>query len=157
MQDWGVTYDELEPFYDQFDKLCGTSGKAGNLNGKIQPGGNPFEGPRSNEYPNAADGADLAPTLFGKAAAELGRHPFPHPTGNLSAALHQSAGRAARACTYCGFCEKFGCGNYSKASPQTTILPSLMRKPNFTLQDRVRGPAGGTRRPTASAPPASPT
>ena len=25
-----------------------------------------------------------APTLFGKAAAELGRHPFPHPTGNLS-------------------------------------------------------------------------
>ena len=37
-------------------------------------------------------------------------------------------------CTYCGFCEKFGCGNYSKASPQTTILPVLMRKPNFTLR-----------------------
>ena len=38
------------------------------------------------------------------------------------------------ACTYCGFCEKFGCGNYSKASPQTTILPYLMQKPNFTLK-----------------------
>ena len=24
-------------------------------------------------------------------------------------------------CTYCGFCEWFGCSNYSKASPQTTI------------------------------------
>jgi gluconate 2-dehydrogenase alpha chain len=34
-------------------------------------------------------------------------------------------------CTYCGFCEWFGCGNYSKASPQTTILPALVRKPNF--------------------------
>jgi len=31
------------------------------------------------------------------------------------------------ACTYCGFCEKFGCGNYSKASPQTTVLPYLLR------------------------------
>jgi gluconate 2-dehydrogenase alpha chain len=38
------------------------------------------------------------------------------------------------ACTYCGFCEKFGCGNYSKASPQTTVLPYLMRRPNFTLK-----------------------
>ena len=37
-------------------------------------------------------------------------------------------------CTYCGFCEKFGCGNYSKATAQTTILPVLMRKPNFTLR-----------------------
>ena len=34
-------------------------------------------------------------------------------------------------CTYCGFCEWFGCGNYSKASPQTTILPVLVRRPNF--------------------------
>ena len=34
-------------------------------------------------------------------------------------------------CTYCGFCERFGCGNYSKASAQTTILPVLIRKPNF--------------------------
>ncbi len=37
-------------------------------------------------------------------------------------------------CTYCGFCEKFGCGNYSKASPQTTVLPYLMSKPNFMLK-----------------------
>ena len=41
VQDWGITYDELELHYDQFDRLCGTSGKAGNLNGKIQPGGDP--------------------------------------------------------------------------------------------------------------------
>src|SRR4029079_4418976 len=37
-------------------------------------------------------------------------------------------------CTYCGFCEKFACGNYSKSSAQTTILPVLMRKENFTLK-----------------------
>ena len=51
-QDWGITYDELEPYYDQFAHLYGVAGKAGNLNGEIQPGGNPFEGPRSREYSN---------------------------------------------------------------------------------------------------------
>src|SRR6202795_1071227 len=134
VQDWGVTYEELEPYYDQFDKVCGTSGKAGNLKGEIRPGGNPFEGARANEYPTPPMPQTLGPTLFGKAAAELGRHPFPHPTGNLSEAYVNPLGAQLGACTYCGFCEKFGCGNYSKASPQTTILPVLMRKPNFELR-----------------------
>src|SRR5262245_59683473 len=30
LQDWGVTYDELEPHFDRFEYACGTSGKAGN-------------------------------------------------------------------------------------------------------------------------------
>jgi choline dehydrogenase-like flavoprotein len=51
IQDWGVTYDELEPHYDRFEYLCGVSGKAGNIKGTIQPGGNPFEAPRAREYP----------------------------------------------------------------------------------------------------------
>ena len=36
IQDFGVTYDELEPHFDRFEKLCGTSGKAGNLRGQMQ-------------------------------------------------------------------------------------------------------------------------
>src|SRR3974390_3564514 len=43
IQDWPISYDELEPFYDRFDKLCGVSGQAGNLRGKLIAGGNPFE------------------------------------------------------------------------------------------------------------------
>ena len=46
-----MSYQELEPFYDQFEKVAGTSGTAGNINGQIQPGGNPFEGPRTSAYP----------------------------------------------------------------------------------------------------------
>jgi gluconate 2-dehydrogenase alpha chain len=134
VQDWGITYDELETHYDQFDKLCGTSGKAGNLKGVIQAGGNPFEGHRSAEYPTPPLPQTYGPTLFGKAAAELGRHPFPHPTGTLSTAYTNPLGCQLGKCTYCGFCEKFGCGNYSKASPQTTVLPYLMRQSNFELK-----------------------
>ena len=94
IQDWGVTYDDLEPHYDAFEYLCGTCGTAGNLRGKIQDGGNPFEGPRSRPYPNPAQKQGFGHTLFAKAARELGYKPFPQPSGNMSQGLRQSARRA---------------------------------------------------------------
>src|SRR5258707_11316222 len=51
IQDWVVTYDELEPHYDRFEYLLGVSGKAGNIKWQIQPGGNRFEAPRARENP----------------------------------------------------------------------------------------------------------
>jgi gluconate 2-dehydrogenase alpha chain len=41
-QDWGITYDDLEGYYDEFEYDIGASGQAGNVRGKIIPGGNPF-------------------------------------------------------------------------------------------------------------------
>jgi len=134
VQDWGVTYDELEPHYDKFEYLCGISGKAGNLKGQMRPGGNPFEGPRSRDYPNPPLNMTYAPTLFAKAAQELGHKPFPCPAANMSRPYTNPLGVQLGQCTYCGFCEKYACGNYSKSSAQTTILPVLMRKDNFTLK-----------------------
>jgi gluconate 2-dehydrogenase alpha chain len=49
LQDWGISYDELEPFYQQLEDLFGVSGKAGNINGVVQAGGNPFEPRRTKE------------------------------------------------------------------------------------------------------------
>ena len=134
IQDWGVSYDELEPHYDKFEYVCGTSGKAGNLKGQIQVGGNPFEGSRSREYPTPPQKQPYGPTLFAQAAAAMGYKPFPQPSGNLSQAYTNPLGVALGPCTYCGHCEWFGCGNYSKASPQTTILPTLLRYPNFSAR-----------------------
>jgi gluconate 2-dehydrogenase alpha chain len=134
VQDWGVTYDELEPYFDKFEYLCGISGKAGNLKGQKQAGGNPFEGRRSRDYPNPPLEMTYAPTLFAKAAQEVGHQPFPCPAANMSRAYTNPLGVQLGQCTYCGFCEKYACGNYSKSSPQTTILPVLMRKDNFTLK-----------------------
>jgi len=134
VQDYGVTYDELEPHFDQFDKLCGIGGKAGNIGGRIQEGGNPFEGHRSSEYPNPPMHMTFSQHQFERAARELGLSPFPGPSANMSQPYTNPLGCQLGPCSYCGFCEKYGCGNYSKASPQTTILPVLMRKPNFKLR-----------------------
>ncbi len=134
VQDYGVTYDELEPHFDRFEKLCGISGKAGNIKGTIQDGGNPFEGWRSDEYPNPPMTMTFAQKKFEQAARDGGLRPFPAPSANMSRAYTNPLGVQLAPCTYCGFCEKYGCGNYSKAAPQTTILPVLMKKPNFTLK-----------------------
>jgi gluconate 2-dehydrogenase alpha chain len=53
----------------------------------------------------------------------------------MSRAYRNPLGVRLGPCTYCGFCEWFGCGNNSKASPQTTILPVLVRKSNFVARD----------------------
>jgi gluconate 2-dehydrogenase alpha chain len=131
IQDWGVTYDQLEPHYDEFEYLCGTSGTAGNLNGAIKDGGNPFEGPRSRPYPTPPMKQGYGHMLFAQAAKELGYKPFPQPSGTLSQSYTNPLGVTLGQCTFCGFCDGFGCANYSKASPQTTILPVLLRKSNF--------------------------
>src|SRR5215471_9101236 len=49
VQDWGVSYEDLEPCYWRAEQLMGVGGKAGNLHGKRIEGGNVFEGPRSHE------------------------------------------------------------------------------------------------------------
>ncbi|EWY42442.1 GMC family oxidoreductase [Skermanella stibiiresistens SB22] len=134
--DWGVTYDELEVHYDRFEKLCGLSGKAGNLRGEIQKGGNPFEGWRSAEYPNKPLKPSMAGVMFEKAATELGYSPFPAPAGNMSASYVNPEGVRLGACQYCGHCERFGCEANAKSSPNTTLLPVLVKEPKVEIRDR---------------------
>ncbi|HEV7267778.1 MAG TPA: GMC family oxidoreductase [Falsiroseomonas sp.] len=138
IQDWGVTYDELEPYYDRFEKICGISGKAGNLRGEIQPGGDPFEAPRSDEYPNPPMTQPYAPTLFARAAADVGMHPFPVPSANVTRPYRNPYGCDMHACNYCGFCERFGCEHFAKASPQVCVFPALLGSENFELRTRCQ-------------------
>ncbi|MGH6860844.1 MAG: GMC family oxidoreductase [Phyllobacterium sp.] len=134
VQDWGVTGAEMERYYDQFEYLAGISGKAGNINGKIEEGGNPFEDPRSRDYPLPPMQMTYAPTLFAEAGRSKGLHPFPTPSANLSQNYVNPLGISMGQCTYCGFCERYGCANYSKSSAQTTVLPVLMKKANFEVR-----------------------
>ena len=134
IQDWGITYAELEPYYEKFERTAGVSGKAGNLRGQTQPGGNPFEGPRASEYPLPPLNQSLACDLFSQAAKSQGYHPFPRPTANASRAYTNPDGSKFGACEYCGFCERFGCEANAKGSPLITVIPIAMRNPNFELR-----------------------
>ncbi len=134
IQDWGITYDELEPYYDRFEYLCGISGQAGNIGGQLQEGGNPFEGARARGYPLPPLKRSYGTVLFDQAAKEAGFKPFPCAAANTSQPYKNPYGVQMGQCTYCGYCEWFGCGNYSKASPQSTIFPVLLPKDNFSYR-----------------------
>src|ERR1700733_4184799 len=131
IQDYPVSFEELEPHFDHFEKVCGVSGVAGNLRGTVQPHGNPFEGPRSDEFPTPPLPAIYAAQLFEKASAQLGYRSFPIPAANSSVAFTNPYGVRLGPCNLCGYCERFGCFLYSKASPQTTILPMLADRANL--------------------------
>lgn len=137
IEDWGVSYDELEPHFDRFEYVCGISGQAGNIGGQTQAGGNPFEGPRKRAYPLPPLPTLLNGKMFAEAARAMGYHPFPLPSANLSDAYTNEYGMQLGPCNFCGFCERFGCINYSKSSPQTCILGALKHKPNFSYRTRA--------------------
>jgi gluconate 2-dehydrogenase alpha chain len=134
IQDWGITYAELEPYYDRFERQAAISGKAGNINGKIDPAGNVFESPRAKEYPLPPLTPILSSLVFGDAAKKMGYHPFPRPSAQASQAYTNPDGAKFAACQYCGYCQRFGCEANAKGSPHIAVIPMAMANPNFELR-----------------------
>ncbi len=127
IQDWPVTYDELEPYYDEFEYDIGASGQAGNIKGQIVEGGNPFEGPRSRPYPLPPMPSTIPSEMFAQASQQLGYHPFPYPSGITSQAYRDRFGNYRSGCILCGFCTRYGCEVDAKSSPITTHLPPALK------------------------------
>lgn len=134
IQDWPVTYDDLEPYYTQVEYDIGISGHEGNLNGQIIPGGNPYEGPRSTPYPLPPLAMSIPGQMFSETTADMGYHPFPQPTGILSEAYTGLSGRPRAGCLYCGFCTRFGCEVDAKGSAITDHLPVALETGNYEIR-----------------------
>ncbi|MBI3403330.1 MAG: GMC family oxidoreductase [Acidobacteria bacterium] len=118
VEDWPFGYDELEPYYDKVEYEMGVSGQAGNLNGKIDPRGNPFEGPRKRPYPMPPlRGTDFLEKMAASANT-LGWHAFPGP-----ASINSRPYQNRSACMYHGFCNQGGCHVDAKNSPLVTTIP----------------------------------
>ncbi|MFW2514592.1 GMC family oxidoreductase [Demequina sp. SO4-13] len=136
VRDWPVSYEDMEQYYDALEWDIGVSGQAGNLGGRILPGGNPFEGPRQRPYPNPP----LAQSSFGEkfwgATEKLDLHPFPTPAGILSRGWTDPFGNTRAGCLYCGFCTRYGCEVGAKSSPLTTWLPVALDTGRYEVRTR---------------------
>lgn len=134
IEDWPVSYAELEPYYDKVEYAIGVSGDSSS---------NPFEGPRSRPFPmpplRRKGWNELADSRF----RELGYHPFPQPAAINSVPYGNRA-----ACSYCGFCSQFGCWNDSKGSTLVTTIPLAMEtgklelRPGCRVTEILVGPGG---------------
>lgn len=134
IQDWGITYDELESYYTRAELLIGASGKAGNIRGKLIEGGNIFEGWRSAQYPTPPMKVPYFCTLFRTAASSLGYHPYPCPAATTSEAYTNLDGVSRPGCVYCGYCARFGCMIGAKAQPTNTLLPVIQKHKNVSIR-----------------------
>src|SRR5699024_12400533 len=65
IQDWGITYDELEPYYEKFENMAGTSGEP-----------NPLRPERTRDYPTPPMKSTPMLDKFVKAAKNLDLTPF---------------------------------------------------------------------------------
>jgi gluconate 2-dehydrogenase alpha chain len=138
VRDFPVSFDELEPHFDFFEKVCGTTGRAGVLRGRLQEGGNPFEGSRSDEFPLSPNPDYAAAELFRQAALDAGYHPYPIPAANASKAYLNPYGCRMEPCRFCGLCSDYVCMNNAKASPNLNILPALLGASNFECRTRAQ-------------------
>ena len=111
VDDWPISYADLEPHYTQAERLIGVAGETG---------ANPFAAWRSGPYP-MPPGPDMPWALVSSAAAERrGLHPYRAPTGANSVEFD---GRPA--CTDCGFCGGYGCPMHAKGDPISSLQRAL--------------------------------
>src|SRR5436189_1674258 len=132
VEDWPFGLEELEPFYDKIEYEVGVSGQAGNIDGKIDPRGNRFEGPRKRAYPMPPlRGNEFLDKMAG-AARSLGWHPFPGP-----AAVNSRSYQNRSACMYHGFCNRGGCHVDAKNSTMVTTIPRAQATGHFRVVTRA--------------------
>lgn len=122
-EDWGITYDELEPYFNTFEKTSGISGEE-----------NPLGGDRSEPYPTPPMLKSRSLKMFEEAASNLELHPVMMPSANLSQQYENPDGETINACQYCAFCERFACEYDAKATPEVTVIKTAQKSDKFQLR-----------------------
>lgn len=132
VEDWPFGLEELEPFYDKVEYEIGVSGKAGNLQGRIDPAGNIFEGPRQREYPMPPLRGTEFTERMAAAARRLGWHPFTGP-----AAINSQAYDGRPGCGYHGYCNRGGCHIQAKNSTAVSTIPRAQKTGRLNVVDQA--------------------
>ncbi len=125
-EDWGITYDELEPYFNTFEKTTGISGED-----------NPLGGDRSESYPTPPMLKSRSLRMFEEATTSMKLHPVMMPSANLSEQYENPDGETINACQYCAFCERFACEYDAKATPEVTVIKTAQKSENFNLRTQA--------------------
>jgi gluconate 2-dehydrogenase alpha chain len=133
VEDWPFGYEELEPYYDKVEYEVGVSGKAGNIQGKIDQRGNIFEAPRRREYPMPPLRDTDFTDKMAAAAKTLGWNPFRGPAAIATVPYDGRSG-----CAYHGYCVGAGCHVGAKSSTAITTIPKAQKTGRFTIVTEAR-------------------
>lgn len=120
VDDWPITYDELEPYYAKVEREVGVSGRV------VE---HPHQEPRSTDFPYPPIAELPVSSWIDKAAKDIGYHAIPVPRAILS---KPAMGR--RSCEYSGYCSSYGCASGAKGSGRAALLNHAVASGNCTIK-----------------------
>ena len=120
MEDWPISYFDLEPSYEKAEWEIGVAG---------EHNANPFFAPRKKPYPMPPFSYNREGNLLSDAAKRLGLHPFPIPMLRNSIRYN---GRPA--CYRMRSCVGFACPVNAKCGTHNTVIPIAIQSGNCELR-----------------------
>ena len=120
LEDWPITYEDLEPCYEKAEWELGVAG---------DDSLNPFAAPRRKPQPMPPFSHNREAQMLHDAALRLGFHPFPIPM------LRNSVPYGGRpACYRMRTCVGFACPVNAKAGTHNTVIPVALQSGNCELR-----------------------
>jgi len=120
LEDWPVSYDDLEPFYEKAEYEIGISGDYS---------GTPFHGFRRRALPMPPLPPNREFEILAPAATRLGLHPFHIPMARNSVPYNSRG-----PCMRCRWCVGFACEVDAKNGSQNTVIPVALNTGNCELR-----------------------
>ncbi len=136
-KDWPISYQDLEPYYDELEHFLGVSG----------PTPYPWGPKRKKGYPLKPLPLNGAAQLMQRGCSKLGILTSPAANAALSAPYYQQNVGWRKTCTNRGFCQA-GCSTGAKASMDVTFIPlaihfgAEVRSESF-VKELIRDKSGG--------------
>ena len=119
VEDWPLSYEELEPYYAQVEKVVGVSGRVTK---------HPHQEPRSTDFPYPPVAEHAISSWIDESAENIGYHAVPVPRAILS---QPAMGR--NSCEYSGYCSSYGCSSGAKGSGRAALLNHAVATGNCTI------------------------
>ena len=120
LDDWPISYGDLEPYYEKAEWEMGVSG---------DDSGNPFKAPRRKLLPMPPLAPNKEYQVLQPAARRLGLHPFDIPMLRNTVPYN---GR--RACMRCRWCVGFACELSARTGTHNTLIPAALATGNCELR-----------------------
>ena len=117
---WPITYDELEPYYGEAERIYQVHGERG---------ADPTEPPASGPYPHPAVSHEPRIQQLHEDFAALGLRPFHVPLGIM---LDERNRRTSK-CIRCGTCDGFPCLVQAKSDAQVCCVDPALEHSNVAL------------------------
>lgn len=120
IEDWPISYTDLEPYYSKVEHIVGISGKV--IDHK-------FQEPRSTaDFPYPPLRENYVATLLENAASQVGYQMIPIPRAIISTPKDDRD-----ACYYSNYCGSYGCSSNAKSSSRVALIHEALKTGNCTI------------------------